>query len=138
MCSSDLQADTFASEFLMPFEECKTMEPEEICKTYHVSRKAAEVRYEKNKKADDKACKRKQIEYSRFKAQFGRKQFSEYFLQHRIFTSQYGLYHIWRRNSIYIEKQCPLWTLSFLYIRKKAASNNAVFLRCFIRNVFIS
>lgn len=41
------QADTFASEFLMPYEECKKLEPEAIRKTYHVSRQAAEVRYNK-------------------------------------------------------------------------------------------
>ena len=41
------QADTFASEFLMPFEECVCLNPEEIRKKYHVSRKAAEVRFEK-------------------------------------------------------------------------------------------
>lgn len=41
------QADTFASEFLMPFQECLKMNPEEIRIKYHVSRKAAEVRYNK-------------------------------------------------------------------------------------------
>lgn len=41
------QADTFASEFLMPYEECFNMESKEIRKTYHVSRTAAEVRYNK-------------------------------------------------------------------------------------------
>ena len=46
-CDPEWQADTFASEFLMPFTACVGLEPEEIRKTYHVSRKAAEVRYEK-------------------------------------------------------------------------------------------
>lgn len=41
------QADTFAAEFLMPFEQCKNMEIEEIRKTYHVTRKAATTRKEK-------------------------------------------------------------------------------------------
>lgn len=41
------QADTFASEFLMPFEECLKLDSEEIRKTFHVSRKAAEVRFNK-------------------------------------------------------------------------------------------
>ena len=41
------QADTFASEFLMPFDECIHMSVEEIRKTYHVSRQAAEVRFNK-------------------------------------------------------------------------------------------
>ena len=46
-CDPEWQADTFASEFLMPFDECINMNKEEIRKTYHVSRKAAEVRYNK-------------------------------------------------------------------------------------------
>ena len=46
-CDPEWQADTFASEFLMPFEECINMDEEEIRKTYHVSRTAAEVRYNK-------------------------------------------------------------------------------------------
>ena len=41
------QADTFAAEFLMPFEQCKNMEIEEIRKTYHDTRKAATTRKEK-------------------------------------------------------------------------------------------
>lgn len=41
------QADVFASEFLMPFEECLNLDIEAIRKTYHVSRGAAEVRYNK-------------------------------------------------------------------------------------------
>lgn len=41
------QADTFASEFLMPYEECKSMTVEGIKWTYNVSTKAAEVRYNK-------------------------------------------------------------------------------------------
>jgi len=44
-CDPEWQADTFASEFLMPFEEYINMDEEEIRKTYHVSRTAAEVRY---------------------------------------------------------------------------------------------
>ena len=44
-CDPEWQADTFASEFLMAFDECVHMSAEEIRKTYHVSRKAAEVRY---------------------------------------------------------------------------------------------
>lgn len=46
-CDPEWQADTFASEFLMPYEECIHMDEEEIRKTYHVSRMAAEVRYNK-------------------------------------------------------------------------------------------
>lgn len=46
-CDPEWQADAFASEFLMPFEECINMDKEEIRKTYHVSRTAAEVRYNK-------------------------------------------------------------------------------------------
>ena len=46
-CDPEWQADTFASEFLMPYEECTKMDVEEIRKTYHVSRMAAEVRYNK-------------------------------------------------------------------------------------------
>lgn len=45
-CDPEWQADNFASEFLMPFDECRKMEIEEIRKAYHVSRAAAEVRYE--------------------------------------------------------------------------------------------
>lgn len=41
------QADTFASEFLMPFDECIHMNVEDIRKRYHVSRQAAEVRFNK-------------------------------------------------------------------------------------------
>ncbi len=46
-CDPEWQADTFASEFLMPYDECIMMKPEEIRKAYHVSRQAAEVRYNK-------------------------------------------------------------------------------------------
>lgn len=46
-CNPEWQADVFASEFLMPYEQCINMTVEEIRKTYHVSRKAAEVRYNK-------------------------------------------------------------------------------------------
>lgn len=46
-CDPEWQADTFASEFLMPFEKCVNMNGGEIRKTYHVSRMAAEVRYNK-------------------------------------------------------------------------------------------
>lgn len=38
------QADTFASELLMPFEQCLSLNEEEIRKKYHVSRKAATTR----------------------------------------------------------------------------------------------
>lgn len=46
-CDPEWQADTFASEFLMPYDECINLGPEEIRKVYHVSRKASEVRYNK-------------------------------------------------------------------------------------------
>ena len=46
-CDPEWQADTFASEFLMPYDECIKMNAYEIQKKYHVSKKAAEVRYEK-------------------------------------------------------------------------------------------
>lgn len=46
-CDPEWQANTFASEFLMPFEECLQLSVEEIRRTYHVSRKAAEVRFNK-------------------------------------------------------------------------------------------
>lgn len=46
-CDPEWQADTFASEFLMPFEMCKTLNSEDIRQMYHVSRKAAEVRESK-------------------------------------------------------------------------------------------
>lgn len=38
------QANTFASEFLMPFEECIDKTPDEISETYNVSKKCAETR----------------------------------------------------------------------------------------------
>ena len=38
------QADTFASELLMPFEQCIFLNEDEIRKKYHVSRKAATTR----------------------------------------------------------------------------------------------
>ena len=41
------QADTFAAEFLMPFDQCKDMNVEEIKNTYHVTRSAATTRKEK-------------------------------------------------------------------------------------------
>lgn len=41
------QADAFASEFLMPYDECLNLDIECIRKIYHVSRSAAEVRYNK-------------------------------------------------------------------------------------------
>ena len=41
------QADTFASEFLMPAQAVKDMNSEEIRKTFGVSKKCAEVRYKK-------------------------------------------------------------------------------------------
>ena len=53
-CDPEWQADTFASEFLMPFNECKKLSIEEIRKMYHVSRKAAEVRFNKIQKECNK------------------------------------------------------------------------------------
>lgn len=44
---AEWQADTFASEFLMPFDECKGLSSAEIMKKFNVSRKAAEVRFSK-------------------------------------------------------------------------------------------
>ncbi len=45
---SEWQADTFASEFLMPYEEAKKCRnPEEIAEKFGVSDNAAEVRYKK-------------------------------------------------------------------------------------------
>ena len=41
------QADTFASEFLMPYEKCLELKPEEIRRKYHVSTSAAKTRYNK-------------------------------------------------------------------------------------------
>ncbi len=41
------QADTFASEFLMPYEQCLELSPEEIRRKYHVSKAAANTRYRK-------------------------------------------------------------------------------------------
>ena len=46
-CNPEWQADTFASEFLMPYEACLSLTIEEIRKRYHVSRQAAEVRFNK-------------------------------------------------------------------------------------------
>ena len=46
-CDPEWQANTFASEFLMPFEECVNLQPDEIRKRFHVSWRAAEVRYQK-------------------------------------------------------------------------------------------
>ncbi len=45
-CDPEWQADVFASEFLMPYEECINMCPKEIERLYHVSKKASEVRYD--------------------------------------------------------------------------------------------
>lgn len=53
-CDPEWQADTFTSEFLMPYEECVNMNEEEIRQTYHVSKKAAEVRYNKIQKEKNK------------------------------------------------------------------------------------
>ncbi len=44
---TEWQADTFASEFLMPAEAAKMMSSEEIRKTYCVSRRCTQVRYAK-------------------------------------------------------------------------------------------
>lgn len=41
------QADTFASELLMSYEECLDLSPEEIRRKYHVSKSAAQTRYNK-------------------------------------------------------------------------------------------
>lgn len=41
------QADTFAAEFLMPFDECIKMSPEEISLRFGVSKECSEVRKEK-------------------------------------------------------------------------------------------
>lgn len=41
------QADTFASELLMPYEQCMTLSPAEIRRAYHVTKSAAETRYNK-------------------------------------------------------------------------------------------
>ncbi len=49
-CDPEWQADTFASEFLMPFEECKKLDVVAIRNTYYVSLRAAEVRYNKIQK----------------------------------------------------------------------------------------
>lgn len=53
-CDPEWQADTFASEFLMPFVKCVMLSPEEIRKKYHVSGKAAEVRFNK---IQDELCR---------------------------------------------------------------------------------
>lgn len=41
------QADTFASELLMPYEQCLGLSPQEIRRKYHVSKAAANTRYRK-------------------------------------------------------------------------------------------
>ncbi len=41
------QADTFASELLMPYEECQNLSPKEIRRKYHVTLLAATTRYNK-------------------------------------------------------------------------------------------
>ena len=46
-CDPEWQADTFSSEFMMPYCKCIELNSEEIRKMYHVSRKASEVRYNK-------------------------------------------------------------------------------------------
>lgn len=48
------QADVFASELLMPFEQCKILSVEDIRKKFHVSRKAAETRKNKITKETEK------------------------------------------------------------------------------------
>ena len=53
-CDPEWQADTFASEFLMPYDECKKLGISEIRETYHVSRKAAEVRFNKIRDEENK------------------------------------------------------------------------------------
>ena len=54
-CNPEWQADTFASEFLMPYEACLFLTIEEIRKQYHVSRQAAEVRFNKINGNESKA-----------------------------------------------------------------------------------
>ena len=61
-CDPEWQADTFASEFLMPYDECINMDEEEIRKTYHVSRMAAEVRYNKVQEEEYKRLFREPID----------------------------------------------------------------------------
>lgn len=41
------QADAFASELLMPYEECLKLSPKEIMRKYHVTNSAATTRYNK-------------------------------------------------------------------------------------------
>lgn len=45
------QADTFASEFLMPYDGCLGLSAGEIMNKYHVSKWAADVRYNKIQKS---------------------------------------------------------------------------------------
>lgn len=44
---AEWQANTFASEFLMPFDECIGLVPEQIMDKFNVSKTAAEVRFQK-------------------------------------------------------------------------------------------
>lgn len=44
---TEWQANIFASEFLMPFEECIGLTSEEIMHKFNVSKKAAEVRFQR-------------------------------------------------------------------------------------------
>lgn len=41
------QADTFASELLMPYEQCLSFTPKELRRKYHVTKLAATTRYNK-------------------------------------------------------------------------------------------
>lgn len=41
------QADTFASELLMPYEQCQSLTSKEIRRKYHVTMSAAQTRYNK-------------------------------------------------------------------------------------------
>lgn len=41
------QANTFASEFLMPYEQCQNLTAKEIRRKYHVTMSAAQTRYNK-------------------------------------------------------------------------------------------
>lgn len=41
------QANTFASEFLMPYEQCQNLTSKEIRRKYHVTMSAAQTRYNK-------------------------------------------------------------------------------------------
>ncbi len=52
------QANTFASEFLMPYESCMNLTPKQIKERFHVTMAAANVRYQKihRNQNDQDAC----------------------------------------------------------------------------------